>query len=364
MTSTVKDARVLVIGAGVSGLTTALCLRQKGFDVVVVAEKFAPHIVSVVAGALWEWPPAVCGHHQDQQSLERSKAWCMTSYEKFFDLAQYKETGVFIRPVTFYLRYWVESDPRALRKMKEIRDHVQGFCHSPALIAEHQVNVHLGLKDAYTYLAPMVDTDTYMCWLLQQVRAMGCTVLRQRIEGSLVEQECELKQKFNVAAIVNCSGLGAFELVDGSMYPLRGALVRVVNDGRSMPRITEAHCVPHEAGNEQDMIFIVPRGRDRLLLGGLVEPDEWNTDISLENYQPIRDMFERCVSFLPVLKDARLDPMEPVRVGLRPARQENVRLALEKGTAIVHNYGHGGSGVTFSWGCAQEAAEQVELLLS
>ena len=60
-----QPGRVLVIGAGVTGLTTSLCLRGRGFDVTIVAEKFAPDIVSVVAGALWEWPPAVCGHHVD-----------------------------------------------------------------------------------------------------------------------------------------------------------------------------------------------------------------------------------------------------------------------------------------------------------
>ena len=87
MRSMMNNARVLVIGAGVSGLTTALCLRQKGFQVTVVAAKFAPSIVSVVAGALWEWPPAVCGFHQDQRSLDRSKQWCMISYEKSYTTA-------------------------------------------------------------------------------------------------------------------------------------------------------------------------------------------------------------------------------------------------------------------------------------
>ena len=79
---------VLVIGAGVSGLTSALCLSRRGFTVTVVADRFAPRVTSVVAGALWEWPPAVCGHHRDTVSLRRSKVWCRTSFDIFTKLAE------------------------------------------------------------------------------------------------------------------------------------------------------------------------------------------------------------------------------------------------------------------------------------
>jgi D-amino-acid oxidase len=122
--------------------------------------------------------------------------------------------------------------------------------------------------------------------------------------------------------------------------------------------------VPHDiTTDEQDMIFIVPRGRDRIVLGGLTEADEWSLDIGLHNYEPIREMHRRCVEFLPALAKARIDPEEPVRSGLRPFRRQNVRLESEPGTRLVHNYGHGGSGVTFSWGCAAEAADLVEAAL-
>src|SRR5258708_34713361 len=92
---------ILVIGAGVSGLTSALCLRRRGFEVTVLADRFAPRVTSVVAGALWAWPPAVGGQQSDQVSLARSKAWGETSYEVFTDLARDAATGVFPRPVTF-----------------------------------------------------------------------------------------------------------------------------------------------------------------------------------------------------------------------------------------------------------------------
>jgi len=57
-------------------------------------------------------------------------------------------------------------------------------------------------------------------------------------------------------------------------------------------------------------------------------------------------------------------------VGLRPGRPA-VRLEAERpgvggggagGRPVVHNYGHGGSGFTVCWGCADEVAETVAAL--
>jgi D-amino-acid oxidase len=65
-----------------------------------------------------------------------------------------------------------------------------------------------------------------------------------------------------------------------------------------------------------------------------------------------------------MLRNAKLDPVEPVRVGLRPFRKASVRVEHAPGTSIIHNYGHGGAGVTFSWGCAAEVAELTRQFLA
>jgi D-amino-acid oxidase len=47
--------------------------------------------------------------------------------------------------------------------------------------------------------------------------------------------------------------------------------------------------------------------------------------------------------------------------GLRPARP-TVRLergVLADGTPVIHDYGHGGSGITLAWGCADEVAREA-----
>ena len=49
-------------------------------------------------------------------------------------------------------------------------------------------------------------------------------------------------------------------------------------------------------------------------------------------------------------------------VGLRPGRPE-VRLEESEpgpsGTRILHDYGHGGAGITLAWGCAQDVVRLV-----
>jgi D-amino-acid oxidase len=360
MTNSRSNPNALIIGAGVSGLTTALCLHRRGIRSTILAEKFAPQVTSNVAGALWEWPPGVCGHHQDQKSLDRSKNWSMVSYRKFEELAGIPGTGVYLRPSAFFFRNKVEDHVSHLRKMNELRDKVRGFVHDPGLIQQTGANQNIGLKDAYSYIAPMVDTDTYMEWLMREVKTAGSAVVEGKVEGDLKSIEQHLKRKFRADVVINCAGLGSKDLTDDEMYPLRGALVRLVNDGTLFPKVTRAYCVSRDdVTGDQDIVFIVPRGEDRIVLGALVEPDQWSTDINWENYEPIRRMYQRCLEFLPVLARAPVDAAEPVRVGLRPFRKQSVRLEHVPGTSIVHNYGHGGSGVTFSWGCAAEVAEIV-----
>jgi D-amino-acid oxidase len=355
----VPSVRALVVGAGISGLTTALCLRRRNVEVTIVADKFLSQTTTVIAGALWEWPPAVCGFHQNLHSLKRSKSWARHSYDVFAKFCAQAETGVSMRKSLFFFRSPVASKAFDLQKMEEIGRNTLGFRHDPALIEEYGVNREFGLQDAYMHLAPTIDTDRYIHWLWNEVEKARVKIIRERIAPDLYAQQDALKRRFHVDVIVNCSGLGARELVEPEAYPLRGALIRIVNDGQAFPKIDEAYCVTHDdALPGQNMIYIIPRGEGTALLGGLAEPNEWDLSINWENYEPIREMWRRCTDFLPRLKNAKIDEVSPLKTGLRPMRPENVRLEIDD-LGIAHNYGHGGSGVTFSWGCAEELAEMI-----
>ena len=66
---------------------------------------------------------------------------------------------------------------------------------------------------------------------------------------------------------------------------------------------------------------------------------------------------------LPALKVSR-DRLIRTVVGLRPYRPEGFVLTNERlgEKVVVHNYGHGGGGVSLSWGVALMAAEQARNL--
>ena len=259
--------------------------------------------------------------------------------------------------------------------MHEIEAHVDGFRHSVDIIAESGVNPGYSspVVDAYEHLAPIIDTDQYMGWIRDRVLSLGARLLTERIHGSVVDKESALLARFSATAIINCTGLAGAELAgDNTCYPLRGALVRVINDGSRFPRITSAMSISLDGreGN-QDMIFIVPRNDNILILGGLAEPNQWDLNINLDNYAPIKAMYDRCLEFYEPLRNCQIDLDYPVAVGLRPFRKTNVRVEREptgvyrgRRSRIVHSYGQGGAGFSLSFGCAANVADIVDEIVA
>ncbi|KAA1249341.1 FAD-binding oxidoreductase [Mycobacterium simiae] len=349
----------LVIGAGITGWTTALVLARRGWQVVLAADRFGIEAVSTADSALWEWPSSPCDRRSNHKMLDRSAAWAMRSYLRFCQLAPNSRTGVSLRTAVFHFTRPVEEDPTEFAKMVEIERHVPGYVHDPTLIDAHGVSPDAGVVDAYSYLAPTIDTDWYLTWLAREAEAAGVTAVVRRIRGPLVEQEERLRVEHGAEVIINCTGLGARELAaDPSVHPRPEALLRIVNDGPRAPRVTAAHVMknpPH--ADTETPIYVVPRGVHRLLLGGPVEPVHHDIDPSLANHPSLQRMLDRWTEVLPALRGARLDDLDPLRVGVQPFRPGGVRLETQPGTRIVHNYGHGAAGVTLSWGCAQEVAD-------
>ncbi|KAL0572874.1 hypothetical protein V5O48_009086 [Marasmius crinis-equi] len=373
-----SSKHILVIGGGVIGLTTSWALLDHGYRVTIVSKEWASftdkqRLASQIAGALWEYPPAVCGQHTDKISLQHSKKWCMVAYHIWDAIASDEElsrsSGVRMLPSDFYFPHLLDFDPFQLNKMNEIKSSgVRGFRSGPHLISERRVDSDHGGVDAYEILAPVIDTDAAMAWLMKLVLAKGAVMHTETIRGDLLTQEHYLRARFEADVIVNCTGLAGAEVAgDKSCYPIRGGLLRVVNDGKDFPKVEAALTISANVAKHNEIVFIVPRNDDILLLGGFTEPHEWNLDLTLDS-PVMKRMRARCEEFLPELKEAHLDPEYPMAQGLRPFRGTNIRVERELRTLatgrppsrIVHSYGHGGAGWSLSFGCAGDVLSLVE----
>ncbi|KAI1132625.1 nucleotide-binding domain-containing protein [Nemania abortiva] len=371
-----KSPHILVIGGGVIGLVSSWVLLDRGYRVTIVSKAWASdeqRLTSQIAGALWEFPPAVCGQHTDAISLAHSKKWCMTAYHIWDAIASIpslsQESGVRMMPSDFFFLDKVESDPKQSSKMAEIMaSGVRGFYRGSDIIEDRGIDPSYGAVDAYELMAPIIDTDKAMHWLTSLVEKKGASFVTETIEDDLVNIEDSLRARFNADVIVNCAGLQSSTLAgDESVYPIRGGLIRVINDGTAFPKVNAALTITADAAHSSnEIVFLVPRNDNILLIGGITEPHKWDLDLTLES-PIIRRMRERCESFLPGLKDARLDADYPLAQGLRPFRGSNVRVERElrrTGSKIVHSYGHGGAGWSLSWGCAQDVAILVDQTLA
>ncbi|VDM25879.1 unnamed protein product [Toxocara canis] len=173
--------------------------------------------------------------------------------------------------------------------------------------------------------------------------------------GKIIQKKLEslddLPEDYDI--IVNCSALGSKVLFDDrSIYPIRGQVVRV-----------KSSTIKHFFMFGTDYYTIVKSSLhfsgDRVILGGTHENDDWDRAVRSDVAKRI---WQGCQNLIPQLKNAKL---EGHAVGLRPARP-TIRLELNtfkvhgKEVPVVHNYGHGGSGITLFYGCCLEVASLVE----
>ncbi|MFJ1805050.1 MULTISPECIES: FAD-dependent oxidoreductase [unclassified Streptomyces] len=307
---------VVVIGAGVVGLTTAVLLAEAGRNVRVDAELLPEATTSAAAGASWD--PFLA---EPADLVER---WSKESLLVLRALSADDRTGVRLVEGTHESRVprdvpawapWVDARPCAPEDLRP------------------------GYTEGWRYRAPVVDMPTYLGHLVDRLVKAGGRLREHRyacVEEALPE----------APVVVNCTGTGARALVgDPSVQAVRGQLVVVENPG-----IGTFFC--DDTPEADDLVYIYPQS-DVVILGGTSDWDNW--DLRADPAAAL-DIVRRCVAVEPSLADA---PVIGHRVGLRPVRPR-VRLEAEnraKDTLLLHNYGHGGAGLTLSWGCAREVAD-------
>lgn len=306
-----------MLGGGVIGLTTAVVLAERGHPVRVWTREPARDTVSAVAGGLC-WPYRI--------RPERTAArWAVASLRTFTGLAGdpartgvRMATGVLVRP-------WM-PEPWA-------------SCVDARRPGPGELPGGEDPDSAVRATTALIDMPSYLRYLRDRLTDAGGHHERRAVRSPAEAGTA-------APAVVNCTGLGARELVpDPRVRPVQGRLVIVENPG------VEEWYVAAEPGSP-DSTYLLPQPYG-LVLGGTAQdgaedlgPDPAATEA----------IVRRCARIDPRVLGARV---LGVRTGLRPFRP-NVRLEREDlpgGAVCVHQYGHGGAGVTVSWASATAAAD-------
>ncbi|RXG61606.1 D-aspartate oxidase [Armadillidium vulgare] len=207
-------------------------------------------------------------------------------------------------------------------------------------LTEEEVKERFG-KDsklfAATYTTLLVECRKYLPHLMKRFVSRGGSIVKRSLKSFE-----ELAEDFDL--VFNCSGLGAENLCeDHSMIPVRGQVYKVY-----APWIKEALYLDSDT-------YIIPGVDGAVTLGGTRQFESTREEIDKHDSAGI---WERCTQVENSLKDAKI-----LRewVGFRPYRpyvrveKEIMKFPNGKSIKIVHNYGHGGYGVTSAPGTSLHA---------
>lgn len=323
------DADVLVVGAGVIGLTTAICLVEAGVRVTVAAAEAPRETTSVAAGALWG--PHLVGRD------DRIARWAAVTRDRLAQLAA--------APIGATELAGVVRTARGLAATASADAEPPEYTAGGSPARCDPAEVPDGYAAAWRLSAPLIAMPGYLDYLAGRLgQAGGTTAFGVRF-GTLGDAR-EFAPRARV--LVNCAGYGARDLTgDLDLIAVRGQAVVVRNPG-----LRDFFVGTGAAG--WPLTYLFPH-EDVVVLGGTEEPGR---DSRAPDPATAERILAACTAIRPELRDAAVVDH---RIGLRPVRP-SVRLDTEQapgGVTVVHSYGHGGAGVTLSWGCAEDTVGLV-----
>jgi D-amino-acid oxidase len=313
-------AEILVLGAGVVGLNSALRLALETKHKVTVWAADSTNITSAYAGAYW-WPsPGV----SNQTDLIK---WSSESYQFMHALGI--EAGIINRKIIALMGTPMEPP---------VWFGIVPGCR-PVTASEANAQFPHGLV---LESGPVIDPPMHLKWLRDQLVDLGV-----RIEQHKVTSLNETLKKYQI--LINCTGLGARELCqDNDLHPASGQLVRVAI--KTIDRVMFLGNQPERTA------YIIPHNSFTILGGTYFAND---LDLSPDTDETMA-ILARCNNLCPDLR-ARKSDIISVSKALRPVRSA-VRLEKEEmaGGLVIHNYGHGRSGWALAYGCAGTVVELIK----
>ncbi len=316
-----SSSRASVVGAGVIGLTTALALRADGWDVEVLTAEAPTATTSGVAAAFWY--PYLAG---PAQSVDQ---WGRVTAKRLAELATDPVVPVMARTVHEFVRE-ASVGPGWRTQMPDL--------------AALDGSLPEGVNHGWSYTSWVADMPAYLQWLVDRCVDVGVELQERRLES------LGYAWAPGVDLVVDCAGVEAHHLaLDVTVQPVSGQVVLV-----RAPWISQ---ISLDTDTPRGATYVVPR-TSTVVCGGTATVGSWSR---VPDDEVTADILARCTAMVPSLADAEvLD----VQVGLRPTRPEvRLDLAGDADRPVLHHYGHGGAGLTLSWGAANDAAQLARSVL-
>ncbi|KAM5347476.1 hypothetical protein ACJ41O_010481 [Fusarium nematophilum] len=348
---------VVVVGAGVIGLTSALLLAREGHDVTVVG-KHMPGDYDAEYASPW------AGANVIPLSPEHGSRWERRTWVTLKKLTEENpEAGIHFQ-TTHILRRNQDMDRAASGFSADFyklspwyKDIFNNFREN------HSSEVAPGYDSGFQYQGVCINTAIFLPWLLGQCIKNGVVVRRGILTN--IKQARLLSHTGRAAnIIVNATGLGSLKLggvEDTTVAPARGQIVVVRNETLKDFPLFMCSSSLDDSGEE---IYAMQRAAGGgTVLGGTYQVGNW--DSQPDQNTAIRIM-QRIVDLCPEFAGGKgIAGLDVIRhgVGFRPWRKGGLRLEEEKlddQTWIIHNYGHSGWGYMGSYGCAEGVVELVD----
>ncbi|KAH8297897.1 hypothetical protein KR018_000395 [Drosophila ironensis] len=331
---------IAVIGAGVNGVASAIKIlehylkkERSSVRVTILSEEFTPNTTGDGSAGLWG--PYLLGSTPQSKVHKWSKS--MHNFLETIWLSEDAgEAGVCLLPC---IRLNTST-------VKFVEDFWRDIVYGAEDLTEDQLAAYnkgrrVKFTSGLSFVTYTSEPAKLLPYLMKRFSRNGGIFLKKRITGL---EDFIAHSDYDV--IVNCTGLGSRQLLDDKqMYPVRGQVSRIKANWMYSAVLDES-----DDGN-----YIIPN-TESVVLGGTHQEGDYNLAVCSSDKQLIVD---GCRHFVPGLEhtECLYD-----WVGLRPGRNELRLEAEHRGRKlIIHNYGHGGSGVTLCWGCADDV---LDLLLA
>jgi len=337
--------KTLVVGGGVIGLTTARALQSKGVKVVVKCAKPSGEVTSGGSGGYW------MPFHAEAPSLNR---WAEETLARYL----VGEDSFCVEAMPAKILY-ASSTPPSMPAWGAGRAKMRLVAGREAMEKEFEgldVALPEGYESGWVFETVVVDAPRYCAKLEDLIRRDGGD-----IEVETVDDLVEEAKRCGADAVVNCAGLNGATLAKDDHFdvvPGRGVVLRYARPSSDKSRlaVVTAHDGPLCASDAEPAYFI-PRG-DVVVVGGTYDENDFE---DAPRDHEVRRIQQVAATYGGTDFQGQ-DPLA-VWVGHRPVRTAGVRVevhpAQQDGITVAHNYGHGGSGYTIAWGCAEDIADAI-----